>query len=99
MPTNLDFALYEAALIGLKQQRAEIDTKIATVEGVLRRRGGRGSSAASTAPQKQTTHRISAEGRARIAAAQGRRWAAAKKGGRNSLKTPAAPAKVRTAAE
>ena len=36
-----------------------------------------GCTAAARAPQKK--HRISAEGRARIAAAQRRRWAAAKK--------------------
>jgi hypothetical protein len=78
MKKENDPGILQAALLGYQQQLEEINAKIADLR---RRLGGRGSTptpAASprTSPKK---HRISAEGRARIAAAQRRRWAAAKK--------------------
>ena len=73
-----DTGILQAALLGYQQQLEEINAKIADLR---RRLGGRSApaapSAAPRAPQKK--HRISPEGRARIAAAQRRRWAAAKK--------------------
>lgn len=78
-----DPGILQAALLGYQQQLDEINAKIADLR---RRLGGRSAPASSSrgavspaprAPQKK--HRISAEGRARIAAAQRRRWAAAKK--------------------
>jgi hypothetical protein len=78
MRKNDDPGILQAALLGYQQQLEEINAKIAELR---RRLGGRPAPASSTpatrAPQKK--HRISAEGRARIAAAQRRRWAAAKK--------------------
>lgn len=78
MRKNEDSGILQAALLGYQQQLEEINAKIAELR---RRLGGRSapapSGAAPRAPQKK--HRISAEGRARIAAAQRRRWAAAKK--------------------
>ena len=79
MRRNDDPGILQAALLGYQQQLDEINAKIAELR---RRLGGRtttstGSAPAPRAPQKK--HRISAEGRARIAAAQRRRWAAAKK--------------------
>ena len=73
-----DPGILQAALLGYQQQLEEINAKIADLR---RRLGGRGpAAAASSAPRAtQKKHRISPEGRARIAAAQRRRWAAAKK--------------------
>jgi len=79
MRKNEDPGILQAALVGYQHQLDEINAKIAE----LRRRlgGGRTTSAApsSGGSGNQKKHRISAEGRARIAAAQRRRWAAAKK--------------------
>jgi hypothetical protein len=79
MRKNEDPGILQAALVGYQHQLDEINAKIAE----LRRRlgGGRSAPAASSAgsSSNQKKHRISAEGRARIAAAQRRRWAAAKK--------------------
>jgi hypothetical protein len=73
-----DTGILQAALLGYQQQLEEINGKIAELR---RRLGGRvtptTAGASPRPPQKK--HRISAEGRARIAAAQRRRWAAAKK--------------------
>ena len=78
MKRENDPGILQAALLGYQQQLEEINAKIADLR---RRLGTRGSApptaAAPRAPQKK--HRISPEGRARIAAAQRRRWAAAKK--------------------
>jgi hypothetical protein len=73
-----DSGLLEAALVGYQQQLSDINAKIADLR---RRLGGRSAPAPGPAPRnvQKKQHRISAEGRARIAAAQRRRWAAAKK--------------------
>jgi hypothetical protein len=77
MKRENDPGILQAALLGYQQQLEEINAKIADLR---RRLGGRGA-APTAAPPKSSPkkHRISAEGRARIAAAQRRRWAAAKK--------------------
>jgi hypothetical protein len=78
MKKENDSGILQAALLGYQQQLEEINAKIAD----LRRRLGTRSGAAAPATATRTSqkkHRISAEGRARIAAAQRRRWAAAKK--------------------
>jgi hypothetical protein len=72
-----DPGILQAALLGYQQQLEVINAKIAELK---RRLGGRvAASAAVGARPPQKKHRISAEGRARIAAAQRKRWAAAKK--------------------
>jgi hypothetical protein len=78
MKKENDPGILQAALLGYQQQLEEINSKIADLR---RRLGSRGNTpAAGVAPRTpQKKHRISAEGRARIAAAQRRRWAAAKK--------------------
>jgi hypothetical protein len=78
MKRENDPGILQAALLGYQQQLEEINSKIADLR---RRLGSRGNTpAAGPAPRAtQKKHRISAEGRARIAAAQRRRWAAAKK--------------------
>lgn len=79
MKKENDPGILQAALLGYQQQLEEINAKIADLRRRLGSRGGTTPAAgvAPRAPQKK--HRISPEGRARIAAAQRRRWAAAKK--------------------
>lgn len=77
MKKNEDPGILQAALLGYQQQLEVINAKIAELK---RRLGGRGAvPAAVGARPPQKKHRISPEGRARIAAAQRKRWAAAKK--------------------
>ena len=74
-----DNSLLEAALLGYETQLGKIKTAIAD----LQKRLGNAGPGGVPAPVVRTTHRkkhfISAEGRARIAEAQRKRWAAAKK--------------------
>ena len=75
-----DTSLLEAALVGYQSQLADITARIADIQ---KRLGGRRAAHAAAPTPSDTRsnkkHRISAEGRARIAAAQRKRWAAAKK--------------------
>jgi hypothetical protein len=83
MAFHLDAATLQAALAGYKQQLDEIEQKMAE----LRRRLGKPSggpavksmNTAAPAKRRARKHRMSAEGRARIAAAQRARWAKAKR--------------------
>jgi len=70
---QIDRATLQAALVGYQQQLDEIHTKMTE----LRRRLGRApAAAAAVAPAPGVRkHRMSAAGRARIAAAQRARWA------------------------
>jgi hypothetical protein len=80
MRRNDDTGILQAALLGYQQQLDEINAKIAELRRRLGGRSSASSGSAAPAPRaQQKKHRISAEGRARIAAAQRRRWAAAKK--------------------
>ena len=79
MAISLDKATLEAALIGYRQQLQQIEAKMTEIRRML---GGAVSvapvkrdPAAATGKQK---HRMSAEGRARIAEAQRARWAKVK---------------------
>lgn len=74
MNTN-DRSFLEAVLLGYESQLATINNSIAD----LQRRLGQRSAPAVTR-RKPKKHKISAEGRARISAAQRKRWAAKKKG-------------------
>ncbi len=80
MSISLDKATLEAALVGYQQHLQQIEAKMAD----LRRMIGHTNSAPAVkrarkaAPGKQK-HRMSPEGRARIAAAQRARWAKVKK--------------------
>ena len=69
-----DRSLLEAALVGYESRRLTITTAIADIQKRLANKDGL---PASVAPPKK--HWLSAEGRARIAAAQRKRWAAAKR--------------------
>ncbi len=82
MSLQLDSGTLQAALVGYQQQLEQIEAKMAE----LRRQLGGGTAkgaakAVSAAPPTAHArkHRMSAEGRARIAAAQRARWAKAKK--------------------
>jgi hypothetical protein len=73
-----DQSLLQAALVGYEQQKQRIEQSIAD----LRRRlgiPGVGPFKSVQAVPVRKKHRISAEGRKRIAEAQRKRWAAAKK--------------------
>jgi hypothetical protein len=74
MALQLDRATLQAALVGYQQQLEEIQTKM----NELRRRLG-SAPASAAAPVPGRKHRMSAAGRARIAAAQRARWAKFKK--------------------
>ena len=79
MKRDEDPGILQAALLGYQQQLEVINAKIAELK---RRLGGRGAAPSGvSARPSQKKHRISPEGRARIAAAQRKRWAAAKKAG------------------
>ncbi|MDE3165071.1 MAG: hypothetical protein KGN36_04630 [Acidobacteriota bacterium] len=80
MPRNLDAATLQAALVGYRQQLDYIETRIAEIKQKLGKSGSVPAlhPVARLAPVRRK-HRISAEGRARIAAAQRARWAKAQK--------------------
>jgi hypothetical protein len=79
MALNLkDTRLLEAALIGLRAQRREIDEQIAEVEIAL----GRRQSAAGESTVVKKKRVLSEEGRRRIAEAARNRWADARKSGK-----------------
>jgi hypothetical protein len=89
MAYKMDAATLQAALTGYRQQLNEIEQKMAELRRQLGKpsNGAKPKSASPAGPVKRRTrkHRMSEEGRARIAAAQRARWAkakrAAKKGG------------------
>ena len=69
-----DNGFLAAALIGYESERQRV---IAAIEDI-RRRLGMKRAAVGVSGRRQKRHRISPEGRARIAEAQRRRWAAKK---------------------
>jgi hypothetical protein len=74
-----DTSLLEAALVGYQAEHARITAALADIQ---KRLGGSKTGWRAAKPLKHAkTHRISPEGRARIAEAQRKRWAAAKKKG------------------
>ena len=80
MPPHEDVSILQAALIGYKTELARITAAIADLKKRLRVRGGSDVPGPFfKAPAARKEHRISAEGRARIAEAQRKRWAAARK--------------------
>ena len=72
---KLDPDILKAALVGYQQELDRIKGKIAD----LQRQLGRRSEPATAQARAARKHHVSAEGRARIAAAQKKRWAAAKR--------------------
>jgi hypothetical protein len=81
MALSLDKATLEAALVGYQQHLQQIEEKMADLRRMLKQTSAAAPAAKralKAAPRKQK-HRMSAEGRARIAAAQRARWAKTKK--------------------
>ena len=89
---TMDRSLLEAALIGLGQKLSEVTAKIANIKRLL---GSREEGAGTQARSKRRT--MSASARARIAAAQWKRWAARRKQKATAVKP--APKKRRMSAE
>src|SRR5271157_436824 len=80
---KIDQALLEAALVGYLHQRDQVDAKIAEIRSQL------GGAPKPTAAPGQKSREMSTAARARIAAAQRKRWAAYHQGKKQ------APAKKR----
>ena len=76
-----DNSLLEAALVGYQAEAARITAAIADLKQRLGQKQSRGGDMPGPFATKtrRKRHKISAEGRARIAEAQRKRWAAAKK--------------------
>jgi hypothetical protein len=70
--TRLDTETLQAALVGCQHQIDDIQAKMAEIRGAL---GVRSPRKAGAAPTAEPRRKISAAGRARIAAAQRKRWA------------------------
>ena len=83
MSISLDKATLEAALVGYQQHLQQIEAKMADLRRMIGHTNsgrGPGRQARATRPlTRKQKHRMSPEGRARIAAAQRARWAKAKK--------------------
>jgi hypothetical protein len=80
MVRTKDTSLLEAALVGYQAEAAKITAAIADLQKRLgKRANGHVPGTFPNAPVAHQVHRISAAGRARIAEAQRKRWAAAKK--------------------
>jgi hypothetical protein len=78
MPTpRLTTELIAAAIEGYESQRARIDQKIAELRAMLH--GGRPEPATTPEGSPRKRRKLSAAGRARIAEAQRKRWAEAKR--------------------
>ena len=81
MAISLDTATLEAALIGYDQQLRRIEAKMMEIRGILGGAAGKRPAKHSGGALARKKHRMSAEGRARIAAAQRARWAKVKNAG------------------
>ena len=88
---KMDRSILEAALVGLGHTLSEVTSKIAEIKRVL---GGHDGTDAQT---QRTQRTMSAAARAKIAAAQRKRWAAQKKqqGQASALAKQASPKKRR----
>ena len=81
MSISLDKATLEAALVGYQQHLQQIEAKMAEIRRLLGEKPAAAPAAKSArkATRGKQKHRMSAEGSARIAAAQRARWAKVKK--------------------
>jgi hypothetical protein len=76
MPQQLTNQIITAAIEGFESQKRRIDDQIAELRTMLS--GGSTETAAATGPTKRRRSKMSAAGRARIAEAQRKRWAASR---------------------
>jgi len=79
MTRHQDTSLLAAALVGYQAELDRVNAAIADLKKRLGNGGVGRSAGPFSNPPARKKNRISPEGRARIAAAQRRRWAAAKK--------------------
>jgi hypothetical protein len=87
MAIQLDTATLQAALVGYQQQLETIQQKMAEIRrslgksasGPAAKANGVGAAPAAATKSTPRRHRMSEEGRARIAAAQRARWAKSKR--------------------
>ena len=93
MAIQLDTATLQAALVGYQQQLETIQQKMAEIRRSLGKSvsapAAKGNGAAAPAAGAKTAprrHRMSEEGRARIAAAQRARWAKSKRAAKRAEK-------------
>ena len=100
--TAVDKTILEAALVGLEQQKAEIDAKVAEIRRRLRGIAGGGAAkpqvAAAPAAGRAGKRVLSPAARKRIAAATRKRWAAYR-AAKAAAQTPAKKAAKKTAAK
>jgi hypothetical protein len=76
MPTKLTPEIISAAILGFDEQKRHVDANIAELRAMLS--GDSAESKVHPEPTKHKRRKMSAAGRARIAAAQRKRWAASK---------------------
>jgi hypothetical protein len=96
MPTKLTGEIIAAAIEGFESKKAQIDAQIAELRRTL---SGRPAGTALTlVPAGRGRRGISAEGRARIAEAQRKRWAETKKAGGAAAPKTAKPKRKLSAA-
>jgi hypothetical protein len=81
MARQFDPETLQAAILGYRQKLDLVNARILELRRKLAGHTLVAAPALTTAPRK---HHVSAEGRARIAAAQRKRWAAVKKAGRSA---------------
>ena len=94
-----DASLLRAALVGYQRELARIQAAIAVLQQRLRNHSTSDNAGVPTSNAANATrnrHRISPKGRARIAAAQRKRWAQARKS-QGAVKTEPTPVKRGTA--
>ncbi len=77
MPAKLSNNIITAAIEGFESQKAQIDAQIAELRQMLS--GPSAKTAVAPEPAKRKRRKMSAAGRARIAEAQRKRWAASRK--------------------
>lgn len=80
MKNTDDVSFLKAALLGYETQLRDINQKIQDIRDRLRGREPVPATAPKQTGAEKKAHQISPEGRARIAAAQRKRWKAAKAG-------------------
>jgi len=80
--------IIEAAIVGFESQREKLAEQIAGLRALLNGQPGESTAATPAAP-KRGRGKMSAAARARIAAAQRKRWAESRKQGKASTKSVA----------
>ena len=91
MPQPLTSEIITAAIVGFEQQKVQIDAQIAALRAMLP--GGIPAAAITPDGSPRRRRKLSAAARARIAKAQRKRWAEAKK--RSEPQVAAAPKRKR----